>query len=74
MGDGVEFKLGEISGKLDALLGRTDRIDAAHTKAIGEHDNRIGKLEQSRAYLLGAGAACGALAGWLGDLLLHLIK
>lgn len=54
-------KLGEISGKQDAMLQR----DKAHEKRLDELDSRVSKLESWKAWLVGIGITIGTLATFL---------
>lgn len=74
MGDepDVMRALGRIEGRLDGIeKGLTSIKDAAsvtrveHAATIKAHDERLSKLERSKAWLMGAAAACGAGAGYL---------
>lgn len=56
----------------DRLLGRLeeslDRLDATISKIdsrLDNHAERLRSLEQSRSWAMGAGAALGALSGWI---------
>lgn len=64
--------MGRIEGALAAIKDGMNEIKESaiayrleHAAAIKEHDARIAKLERSKAYLVGAAAACGTVAGYL---------
>ncbi len=59
-------RLGELNGKVDVLLKLREEDVHSHK----DFDDRIGKLENSRSWLLGVCAAAGAGASYL----LSLIK
>lgn len=53
--------IGRIEGKLDNLSIQQSRL----TESVDKIENRVGSLEQSRAWMFGVGAAAGAVSGAL---------
>lgn len=61
----LEFKMGELVGRIDALIERMDRdADTAERLEV-----RVRSLEESRSKFLGLAAGVGAIVGWLISLL-----
>ena len=52
----ILLALGRLEGKVDAMLTRQQ----LHDEELERHDQRIRKLEQGRAWLLGAAAVIGS--------------
>jgi hypothetical protein len=52
-------------GKIEGLIEGFIKTQAEHTVRIDSQDARISKLERARAWLLGAGAASGAVSAKL---------
>ena len=61
MDNEILIALGRLEGKVDALIAR----QAVHDEELDRHDKRLRDLEQSKAWLLGASAAVGALAAFV---------
>tara|TARA_Y100001937_G_scaffold53497_1_gene73762 strand:- start:5064 stop:5273 length:210 start_codon:yes stop_codon:yes gene_type:complete len=61
MDNEILIALGRLEGKVDALITR----QAVHDEELDRHDKRLRDLEQSKAWLLGASAAAGALAAFV---------
>lgn len=59
--DQILIAVGRLEGKVDSLLHNQNRTE----KDLDEHDARLSKLERSRAWLVGAGAATGALLSFI---------
>lgn len=59
--DSILMVLGELKGKLDAVLAGQISLD----KRIEQQEGRINKLENSKAWVLGAAAAVSTLIGYL---------
>lgn len=64
----THYKLGEISGKIDLVLVQIAANEAANNARHERHEARldtaeddIASLKQSRSWVIGAGAAIGAL-------------
>ena len=60
LNDQVLLMLGRLEGKVDALIMN----HTAQEARIGQHEGRLGRLEQSRSYALGAAAAVGAIVSF----------
>jgi hypothetical protein len=58
-----------LAERVRNLLDRIDEDRGAH-KAL---EQRVSDLERARAYYAGAAAFGGAVLGWAGNLLLHLV-
>lgn len=58
--------IGRIEGKLDALGIQQTRLGETQDKL----ETRVGSLEQSRAWMLGLGAAAGALSSAFVDMVI----
>lgn len=56
MNEEVMLALGRLEGKVDSLITRQALID----QELDKLDHRIRSIEQSRSWLIGAAAACGA--------------
>ena len=50
--------LGRLEGKVDSILATMGQ----HGEELSKLDNRLRKLEQSKAWMLGAAAVVGALS------------
>ncbi|WP_431861408.1 hypothetical protein [Azospirillum sp.] len=61
----LHHDLGVISGKLDSVLAAIN----SHGDRLASLEDRVGKLEQAKAWVLGAAAALGGAAGKLASLL-----
>jgi hypothetical protein len=57
----VRFILGEIKGQLASLIALVGNKHAEYDKKFETHETRIGGLERSKAWLLGAAATIGAV-------------
>lgn len=57
----VKFILGEIKGQLASLIALVGNKHAEYDKKFEAHETRIGGLERSKAWLLGAAATIGAV-------------
>lgn len=57
----VKFILGEIKGQLASLIALVGNKHAEYDKKFDAHEKRIGGLERSKAWLLGAAATIGAV-------------
>lgn len=57
----VKFILGEIKGQLASLIALVGNKHAEYDKKFEAHEFRLGGLERSKAWLLGAAAAIGAI-------------
>lgn len=63
----ILFKLGELSGKLDAvILAQTTQLEEMRALTA-----RVTALENTRSYLLGAAAVLGVLSSSLTSLLIR---
>jgi hypothetical protein len=51
------FILGRLEGKVDAILANQHNMD----KRLGEHETRLGILEQNRSWFLGASAVVASI-------------
>ena len=60
MSDTVDTRLGRIEGKVDMLVA----LQASHNGLTAELAKRIGVLERSKSYFLGAAAVVGAVASF----------
>lgn len=57
----VKFILGEIKGQLASLIALVGNKHAEYDKKFEAHETRLGGLERSKAWLLGAAAAIGGI-------------
>ncbi len=57
----VKFILGEIKGQLASLIALVGSKHAEYDKKFETHETRLAGLERSKAWLLGAAAAIGAI-------------
>lgn len=57
----VKFILGEIKGQLASLIALVGSKHAEYDKKFETHEMRIGGLERSKAWVLGAAGAIGAI-------------
>lgn len=65
MEQSLETKVEVLTERLSDLLDRLEREDL---------EKRVRALENSRAAMIGASAFGGALLGWIGNLILTLVK
>mgnify|MGYP003116705399 CR=1 FL=1 len=56
MSDELLLALGRLEGKVDSLITRQSLLD----QEIEKLDRRVRSMEQSRSWIVGAAAACGA--------------
>ena len=61
MDNEILIALGRLEGKVDSLISR----QAVHDEQLARHDKRIRELEQAKSYLIGIGAASGAVAAYV---------
>jgi len=61
MDNEILIALGRLEGKVDSLISR----QAVHDEELDRHDKRIRELEQAKSYLVGIGAASGAIAAYV---------
>ena len=54
------LSVGRLEGKLDSLLSSFRQ----HEDQITDHEKRLNKLEQAKAWLIGASAAAGGSVSW----------
>ncbi|QBX36903.1 hypothetical protein E4M02_04325 [Brevundimonas sp. S30B] len=64
----VKFILGEIRGQLASLIALVGDKHDQYDKKFDQHETRLGGLERSKAWLLGAAAALGGIASFLMNL------
>jgi hypothetical protein len=57
--------IGRLDGKVDAILAQL----SGQSETIEQHAARISKLEQGKAWLLGAAAALSAVVSYLAKVL-----
>lgn len=57
----VKFILGEIKGQLASLIALVGSKHAEYDKKFEDHTQRLNGLERSKAWLLGAAGAIGAV-------------
>jgi len=57
--DSILITLGELKGKMDAVLAGQQSLG----QKIDEHDKRIGKLENSKSWVIGAAAVISGAIG-----------
>ena len=58
------LSVGRLEGKVDALLAGMKQ----HQEQLEDQEKRINKLEQAKAWLIGAAAAAGGSASFLFDM------
>jgi hypothetical protein len=59
--ENIFLHLGRLEGKVDAILANQTLM----AKQLDHHDQRLGKLENYKAYLIGVSATVGAGMSWL---------
>ena len=64
----VKFILGEIKGQLTSLIALVGAKHQEYDQKFERHENRLGSLERSKAWLLGAAATIGALVSFIVNL------
>jgi ElaB/YqjD/DUF883 family membrane-anchored ribosome-binding protein len=64
----VHFLLGQLDGKVSSMLTRLEQLQQTHDAAMQPLTKRVQRLEENRAWVLGAAAAIGLLAGLLPQL------
>tara|TARA_R110000824_G_scaffold400879_1_gene609714 strand:- start:787 stop:1008 length:222 start_codon:yes stop_codon:yes gene_type:complete len=57
---GLLLAIGRLEGKVDSILATMRQ----HGEEIERIDNRVRKLEQSKAWMLGAAAVAGAMSSY----------
>lgn len=70
---GAREDIGDVRERLARVEGWQESAGSSKSaveKRLDDQEDRIRKLENARAYIMGAGAAAGGLAGWLGQKLL----
>ena len=65
MNEELMLALGRLEGKVDSLITRQALLD----QEMDKFDQRIRSIENSRSWLVGAAAVCGAVGSFLFQLI-----